>query len=115
MKPKKKLPPLRAFGIPHRDAETQTENKTKTKNTQTKIQTARTACQTEPLSFIHESTQTLRPKHRSTQVQTKRNETRGTQTTTDVNRPDRFNNEKIRTVDQISKFEVWYFGEFTLN
>ena len=63
---------------------------------------------------IPQSTQTERPSHRSTQVQTKGTANKKTQTKTDVNRPDRFDTENIRTENEVSGFETWFFGEYQL-
>ena len=68
--------------------------------------------QTEPLSFIHESTQTHRPRHRSVQVQATDTRTKQTQTGKhSVQRPDRFDADKIRREKQISEFETLYMSK----
>ena len=71
--------------------------------------------QTERLSFVHNYTQTLRPRHRSMQVQTISSSNKKTQTSNDINRPDRFKSDGVRTENEISGFETIYMSKLLTN
>ena len=68
--------------------------------------------QTDVPLAVHNCSQTERPRHRSIQVQTTANVNKKTQTDNDIDRPDRFDAEKVRTESQISSFETFYMSKY---